>query len=271
MSGCGRRLLVASSSSTSSSFTAGALQRSILSTHRHLPAIQSFGAARSYASASLLGDDIFTKAYEQVKQKEEETGERVRITEAKAESKNLPASMKRIDHLLRQIRRLSYKEAITQLKFSQKRVAPKVIETIEKARQKAELKFGLDPERLILDEIYATKGQYGNPQIYYHAKARIGIMRRKKVHLTVKLKEVPFKEGEKQLGKFVRGANREQRKVWEEKRDRVAKEMGVPALVVTTKQVELWDLYKEKILNKKPATAADAADAANAADKELSA
>ena len=85
-----------------------------------------------------------------MKQKEEETGERVRITEAKAESKNLPASMKRIDHLLRQIRRLSYKEAITQLKFSQKRVAPKVIETIEKARQKAELKFGLDPERLIL-------------------------------------------------------------------------------------------------------------------------
>jgi hypothetical protein len=150
MSGCGRRLLVASSSSSTSSFTAGALQRSILSTHRHLPAIQSFGAARSYASASLLGDDIFTKAYEQVKQKEEETGERVRITEAKAESKNLPASMKRIDHLLRQIRRLSYKEAITQLKFSQKRVAPKVIETIEKARQKAELKFGLDPERLIL-------------------------------------------------------------------------------------------------------------------------
>lgn len=125
-----------------------------------------------------------------------------------------------------------------------------------------------------------------------------------RVHLTVKLKEVPFKvrdrssisslkmeqctnsrfllvlllhslinhthqEGEKQLGKFVRGANREQRKVWEEKRDRVAKEMGVPALVVTTKQVELWDLYKEKILNKKPATAADAD--ANAADKELSA
>jgi len=78
-------------------------------------------------------------------------------------------------------------------------------------------------------------------------------------------------EGEKQLGKFVRGANREQRKVWEEKRDRVAKEMGVPALVVTTKQVELWDLYKEKILNKKPATATDAADATNAADKELSA
>ena len=59
--------------------------------------------------------------------------------------------------------------------------------------------------------------------------------------------------------------------MWEEKRDRVAKEMGVPALVVTTKQVELWDLYKEKILNKKPATAADAADATNAADKELSA
>lgn len=58
--------------------------------------------------------------------------------------------------------------------------------------------------------------------------------------------------------------------MWEEKRDRVAKEMGVPALVVTTKQVELWDLYKEKILNKKPATAADA-DATNAADKELSA
>jgi hypothetical protein len=130
------------------------------------------------------------------------------------------------------------------------------------------------------------------------------------VHLTVKLKEVPFKvrdrsssistlkmeqctnshflllllllhslidhtqqEGEKQLGKFVRGVNSEQRKVWEEKRDRVAKEMGVPRLVVTTKQVELWDLYKEKILNKKPATATDpaAADATNAADKELSA
>ena len=123
----------------------------------------------------------------------------------------------------------------------------------------------------------------------------------RRVHLTVKLKEVPFKvrgrsstsslnaqihtffvffsffpesiaqqEGEKPLGKFVRGVNSEKRKVWEEKRDRVAKEMGVPRLVVTTKQVELWDLYKEKILNKKPATATDA-DATNAADKELSA
>jgi ribosomal protein L22 len=98
----------------------------------------------------MLGEDLFTKAYEQVKQKEEETGDRVRITEVKAETKNLPASMKRIDHLLRQIRRLSYREAVIQLKFSEKRIAPKVIETIERARQKAELKFGLDPERLVL-------------------------------------------------------------------------------------------------------------------------
>jgi ribosomal protein L22 len=97
-----------------------------------------------------MGEDIFTKAYEQVKKKEEEAGERPRITEVKATSTNLPASMKRIDHLLRQIRRLSYREAMIQLKFCQKRIGPRVIETIEKARHKAELKYGLDPERLVL-------------------------------------------------------------------------------------------------------------------------
>jgi large subunit ribosomal protein L22 len=249
---CGRRLVVSRASTLSIGLPT---HGSIFSTPHNLPALaHSFAARRSYATSNLMGEDIFTKAYEQVKKKEEEAGERPRITEVKATSTNLPASLKRIDHLLRQIRRLSYREAMIQLKFCQKRIGPRVIETIEKARHKAELKYGLDPERLVLDEIYATKGQYGQPQIDYKAKARIGIMRRKRVHLTVKLKEVPHQEGEKQLGKFARGVNRESRKAWEEKRDRVAKEMGVPPLVVTTKQVELWDRYKEKVLNKDKAT-----------------
>jgi copper oxidase (laccase) domain-containing protein len=74
-------------------------------------------------------------------------------------------------------------------------------------------------------------------------------------------------EGEKYIGKFARGNSRDERKAWEEKRDRVAKEMGVPPLVVTTKQVELWDLYKQKVLGQKPATA----EAADATNKEVSA
>jgi len=198
---------------------------------------------RMYATSS--SDNLFEQVAEAAKKVVEE--KEVKITTSKVVSKNLQCSMKRVDLLLRQIRRLSYKEAIMQLKFCRRKIGPKIIQTIERARHKAEARYGLDPERLLLDEIFATKGQYGASRMDYKAKGRFGIMRRKRHHLTVILKEVPD-EGQKFIGKWARGVNKETRKAYELKRDRVAAEMGVPPLVVTTKQVELWDLYKEKVL-----------------------
>jgi large subunit ribosomal protein L22 len=214
-----------------------------------LPSVGNGG--RSHATSADGGGDIFSKAFEDVKrieEREKEEGQGARPKEVRVLKENLPISMKRIDHLLRQIRNLNYREAVLQLKFCQKRIAPRIIEALEKARLRAEVKHGLDPDRLVIKEIYATKGQYGPPKIEYKAKSRIGIRRRKKSHLTVKLKEIPYQEGEKQLGKFARGVNTEKRKEWQIKLRKVAREMGVSPLVVTTKQVELWDLYKEKIL-----------------------
>jgi len=130
-----RAVVVASSSSSSSSLV-----------RQHCGLVQQ---RAGYASKNpLLGgsEDIFTNTFAELKQKQEEP----RVTTVVTQSRNLPASLKRVDHLLRQIRRLNYREAVIQLRFSQKRIAHKLIEAIEKARYRAEVKYGLNPERLLL-------------------------------------------------------------------------------------------------------------------------
>jgi len=168
-----------------------------------------------------------------------------KVKEVKFFKKNLPISRKNLNPLLLQIRGLNYREALVQLTFCGKRIAPKVISVIERCRMKAD-KENLNPDRLVGSELYLTKGQFGPKKMEFKAKGRIGIRRRQYCHLFVGLKEVPAVEGEKQLGKFARGVNKERRIQWRARQMEAAKALKIHPLFITSRQVLRWEYEQEK-------------------------
>lgn len=112
--------------------------------------------------------------------------------------------MKKFDLLLRQIRGLSYHEAITQLKFANRKGARDVSIVLECAKVAAEKK-GLNVDRLVVVELFATKGKMLK-KIEYKAKGQAGLHRTRYSHLTAKLREAPLIPGKEwRVGKFQRG------------------------------------------------------------------
>ena len=117
---------------------------------------------RAFSSSSVLQADIFSQAFEQVeetlqqeKKKEEEkkAEEKLPSQEIVHYTKNVKVSRKRIGPLLKQIRGLSYREALAQLTVCPMRCAPAVMEAIEKCKEKTD-KEKLNPERLLLSTCF---------------------------------------------------------------------------------------------------------------------
>jgi len=118
------------------------------------------------------------------------------LKEAIAVGKTLRISMKKLNLLAGLIRGLTYKEAVIQLKLSQKRISILVIKILDSCRFNAENIHGLDPERLVVSEIWTGRATYLKRR-RYHSKGRMGIMKRPRTNLHIILKELP--EGDPKL------------------------------------------------------------------------
>ncbi len=71
-----------------------------------------------------------------------------------ARAKNIRTSGQKLNLVARSIRGLNIKQAIDQLAFSRKRIAKQVLKVLNSAIANAENNFGLDIDRLIVDEAF---------------------------------------------------------------------------------------------------------------------
>jgi large subunit ribosomal protein L22 len=191
-------------------------------------------------------NDFFAQTFAEAKKKLEEKQPKEKIVSSKIVERNIRVSPKRLNPLLKQIRGLSYKEAVVQLTFCTLRFAPDVKAVIEKARKQAELKYDLDPDKLLLHEIYLNKGQYGPERVDWKAKGRFGIMRKKYCHLTVILKEVvPGPDG--RVGKFPRGVNAEKKAQQRQLMLEAARALRTSPWNLNRAQIKYWPDYRDKV------------------------
>ncbi|KAI0146286.1 ribosomal protein L22/L17 [Xylariaceae sp. FL1272] len=136
--------------------------------------------------------------------------------EIRCDSTPLPTSTKKLMFLSRQIAGKTLEDAITQMRFSKKKMAREVRFTLEEARNKAIASRGMglgkvngevlkepkkivtkdgqkmviyNPTQLYVDESWVTKGQMRGMRIQYHARSRMSRMWRPSARLSVVLKE----------------------------------------------------------------------------------
>eukprot|EP01089_Gocevia_fonbrunei_P000592 TRINITY_DN10593_c0_g1_i3.p1 TRINITY_DN10593_c0_g1~~TRINITY_DN10593_c0_g1_i3.p1 ORF type:complete len:158 (+),score=30.56 TRINITY_DN10593_c0_g1_i3:332-805(+) len=115
--------------------------------------------------------------------------------------------MKRMDLIMKQIRGLSCSEAITQLQFIKVREAQKVKEFFERSRLRAKTELKLDPDRLLVCDLYVTKGNYPRAKPKFKGHGKVHWIQRRTCHVFLKLKEVPTTKGIL-IGRFNRGVNK---------------------------------------------------------------
>jgi ribosomal protein L22 len=130
--------------------------------------------------------------------------ERIKRTEKEllSQSDILPTSMKKLVHLSHQIVGKTVDEAITQMRYSKKKMAREVKFQLEEARDTAVASRGMglgvqddetlakrkiktkdgktvevqDPTRLYVDQSWVTKGPRRSRRIQYHARGRMSLM-----------------------------------------------------------------------------------------------
>ncbi|EGC34897.1 hypothetical protein DICPUDRAFT_79367 [Dictyostelium purpureum] len=115
--------------------------------------------------------------------------------------KKLTYSQWKLQALFKAIRGLSYKEAIAQLSFCTKKPSKIIRGLIQQAAHIAETKKNMDPDRLIVNQIWLGHAFYVKSYLF-QGRGHAGVVRKPRCHVTVQVKEVPFVEGEKKLGKF---------------------------------------------------------------------
>ncbi|KAI1809413.1 ribosomal protein L22/L17 [Poronia punctata] len=144
--------------------------------------------------------------------------ELIKQTEKELTSKSeiLPTSTKKLVHLSHQIVGKTVEEAITQMRFSKKKMAREVKYQLEEARDMAIVSRGMglgvpdgktlakprtiltkdgkkvevrDPTRLYVDQSWVTKGPYRGARIQYHSRGRMSFMWRPTTRIAIVLKE----------------------------------------------------------------------------------
>lgn len=120
--------------------------------------------------------------------------------EAMARHRHIKMSPRKLNDICRPIRGLSVEEALIQTHLNIKPKSIFVENAIKNARNNAVNNFNMDPNRLYISEILVGKGKYLK-RIRRHAKRRFGIMSRYFAHLTVKVREQPYREGEVRIGR----------------------------------------------------------------------
>jgi len=117
--------------------------------------------------------------------------------------RGIKGSPYKLAKLCNQVRGLSYHEAVAQMQFSKKALGWYVKRVLDSARYNAENTFNLNPDRLLVDNIWAGKGEYLR-RMNFHGRGRFGIMHHPHCHVTAILREVPAKDNERRLGRFGR-------------------------------------------------------------------
>ncbi|CAH0475877.1 unnamed protein product [Peronospora belbahrii] len=97
-------------------------------------------------------------------------------------------SPRKLTYLAQQIRGLSAKEAILQMKFSPKRKAEIFQKTVQNAINLADIKYQIEPENLMVAECFVNKGSYLK-RLRIMGRGRSGVMHHPYTHLTVVLRE----------------------------------------------------------------------------------
>ncbi|TGJ82373.1 hypothetical protein E0Z10_g6384 [Xylaria hypoxylon] len=143
--------------------------------------------------------------------------ERIKLTEKELTSKSqvIPTSTKKLVHLAHQIVGKTVDEAITQMRYSKKKMAREVRYQLEEARDDAIASRGMglglqngaviaqrkiqtkdgktievqDPTRLYVDESWVNKGGYRSMRLQYHSRGRMSVMRRPTTRINLVLKE----------------------------------------------------------------------------------
>lgn len=143
--------------------------------------------------------------------------EHIKLTEKELRSTSsvLPTSTKKLVHLAHQIVGKTVDDAITQMRYSKKKLAREVKYQLEEARDDAIASRGMglgaqngeimtprkiqtkdgktievqDPTRLYVDESWVTKGPYRGRRIQYHARGRMSLMWRPTTSINLVLKE----------------------------------------------------------------------------------
>ncbi|KAI8623110.1 ribosomal protein L22/L17 [Xylariaceae sp. FL1651] len=144
--------------------------------------------------------------------------ERIKQSEKEltSDSQILPTSTKKLVMLSHQIVGKTVDEAITQMRFSKKKMAREVKYQLEEARDMAIASRGMglgahngevlakprkiqtkdgkaievrDPTQLYVDQSWVTKGPYRGARIQYHARGRMSMMWRPTTRISIVLKE----------------------------------------------------------------------------------
>ncbi|OTB02745.1 hypothetical protein M426DRAFT_322342 [Hypoxylon sp. CI-4A] len=141
--------------------------------------------------------------------------QRIRLSEKEATSASppLPTSTKKLVHLSHQIVGKTIDDAITQMRFSKKKMAREVKWQLEEARDHAIATRGMglgnqglarpekirtkdgrwievrDPTTLYVDQSWVTKGPWRGMRLQYHARSRMSAMWRPTASISVVLKE----------------------------------------------------------------------------------
>ncbi|CAI5718965.1 unnamed protein product [Peronospora destructor] len=97
-------------------------------------------------------------------------------------------SPQKLTYLAQQIRGLSAKEAILQMKFSPKRKGEIFQKTVQNAINLADIKYQIEPENLMVAECFVNKGTYLK-RTRFMGRGRSGVMHHPFTHLTVVLRE----------------------------------------------------------------------------------
>ena len=107
---------------------------------------------------------------------------------ARHTKKNISGSVFKLNLLAKQISGKPVSEALTQLKFSSKRRAQTVANTIQTACNMADSYHGLQPEELYVSQAITGRGSYSR-RPHYRARGKFDFIRKTSSHLTVIVSE----------------------------------------------------------------------------------
>eukprot|EP01080_Neovahlkampfia_damariscottae_P004418 gene4418-7793_t len=117
----------------------------------------------------------------------------------KAVLRQCPGSPHRLMQIADYVRGLSARQALKDLETLNRRQSIYVYKLIQSAMFNGENNIGLNAERLVIHEIFVTKGRT-RKRYKIHARGKYGVQITRWSHLTVILAEVPELENERRLG-----------------------------------------------------------------------
>lgn len=134
------------------------------------------------------------------------------------QSYRIKSSWKKMFMFLRMFRQMPLFDAITQCHFSSKRYSSDIAEMLERGRQDA-IKLGLEPESLVVDQIWVGKDGDDLKRLHARGRGRSGIIKHTYVHVKAVLKHKSVIDQRQQWMK-----ERMDRKLWMQLRNWKVKE-----------------------------------------------